>query len=61
MANKIVNINGQEISYVAAEALMDDDIREELHRELAPCSEEEFLEAYCKAHKEKYGEEFRVD
>lgn len=59
--NKIVNLNGQEISYAAAEALMDDDIREELHRELAPCSEEEFLEAYCKAHKEKYGEEFRVD
>lgn len=59
--NKIANLNGQEISYAAAEALMDDDIREELHRELAPCSEEEFLEAYCKAHKEKYGEEFRVD
>ena len=59
--NKIVNLNGQEISYAAAEALMDDDIREELHRELAPCGEEEFLEAYCKAHKEKYGEEFRVD
>lgn len=59
--NKIVNLNGQEISYAAAEALMDDDIREELHREMAPCSEEEFLEAYYKAHKEKYGEEFRVD
>ena len=59
--NKIVNLNGQEISYAAAEALMDDDIREELHRALAPCSEEEFLEAYCKAHKEKYGEEFRAD
>ncbi len=61
MANKIVNLNGQEISYVAAEALMDGDIREELHREMAPCGEEEFLEAYCEAHKEKYGEEFRVD
>lgn len=42
MANKIVNLNGWEISYVAAEALMDDDIREELHRELAPCGEKNF-------------------
>lgn len=25
---------------------MDDDIREELHRDLAPCTHEEFLRAY---------------
>ena len=27
-------------------ALMDDDIREQVHRELAPCSNEEFLSRY---------------
>ena len=47
-----------EIDYKAIEALMDDDIREELHAELAPCTSEEFLEAYKKAHFQKYGEEF---
>lgn len=46
--------------YNAAVALMDDDIREELHRELAPCSDEEFLAAYIRRHEEKYGEQFTV-
>ena len=41
-----------------AVALMDDEIREEIHMELAPCTEEEFLEAYKEAHLKKYGEEF---
>lgn len=38
--------------------LMDDEIREDLHISLAPCSEDEFLEAYKKRHLEKLGEEF---
>lgn len=46
------------VDYKAIEALMDDNIREELHAELAPCTSEEFLEAYKKAHRQKYGEEF---
>ena len=41
--------------YSAAVNLMDDEIREELHSELAPCSDEEFLEAYMEAHERKYG------
>lgn len=28
--------------------VMDDEIREKVHRDLAPCSREEFLEAYLK-------------
>lgn len=40
--------------------MMDDDIREELHAELSPCTCQEFLDAYCKAHEEKYGEEFHI-
>lgn len=46
--------------YNAAVNLMDDEIREELHRELAPCTDEEFLTAYMEAHEEKYGEEFQI-
>lgn len=45
--------------FEAAVALMDDEIREQLHAELAPCTEEEFLEAYKAAHLAKYGEEFQ--
>ena len=39
---------------------MDDEIREDLHRELAPCSDLEFLEAYMQRHFEKYGEDFAI-
>ena len=44
----------------AAVALMDDDIREELHRELAPCTDLDFLREYCRRHYEKYGEIFSI-
>lgn len=41
--------------------LMDDEIREELHLEMADnCTEEEFLREYEKRHFEKYGEEFHI-
>lgn len=46
--------------YEAAVNLMDDEIREELHNEMAPCTDLEFLEAYMKRHEEKYGEEFEI-
>ena len=46
--------------YEQAVELMDDDIREELHAELSPCTDEEFLVAYIKAHREKYGEDFEI-
>lgn len=40
---------------------MDEDIREDIHGELAPCTNEEFLTEYCKRHAKKYGEEFEID
>lgn len=39
---------------------MDNEIREELHREMAPCTEEEFLRTYEQRHLEKFGEEFQI-
>lgn len=45
----------------AAVNLMDDELRELLHANLAPCSEQEFFDAYLDAHCVKYGEEFRID
>ena len=44
----------------AAVGLMDEGIREKIHRDLAPCTDEEFLTAYMYEHEEKYGEEFTI-
>ena len=44
----------------AAVALMDDEIREEVHNEIAPCTDNAFLYEYMKRHFAKYGEMFRV-
>ena len=47
------------VDYKDAVHIMDDDIREELHWKLAPCTEQEFFDAYLKKHAEKYdGEDF---
>lgn len=52
----VINPYGEIVPVNVAIQLMDDDLREELHRELAPCREQDFFGAYCKAHKEKFGE-----
>lgn len=56
----MVIVNGNEVSMDAAIALMDDDIREAVHADLAPCTEQEFADEYCKRHLAKYGAEFEV-
>lgn len=56
-----VMLNGEMVDFEVAVNLMDDGIREEVHREMAPCSEQEFMDAYAKAHHEKYGETFEVN
>ena len=55
---KVKNAHGKTIDYDAAVILMDDDLREKLHNNLAPCSAQEFFNEYCKAHMAKYGQEF---
>lgn len=55
-------LNDRETDFDAAVMLMDDEIREYLHSTISPCSEQDFVDAYVKAHAEKFnGEEFRVD
>lgn len=55
-----VTYNNDQVDFEVAVNLMDDEIREALHAELAPCTDQEFFDAYCKAHEEKYGEEFAI-
>jgi len=57
----VKNADGKDVYLDAAVELMDDDIREQLHREMAPCTNQEFFTAYEKAHLEKFGEEFVVN
>lgn len=59
MAN-VINTNGVEINFESALALMDEDIREELHAELAPCTDQEFFSAYEARHAAKFGEEWEL-
>jgi hypothetical protein len=56
----VSNANGSMIDYEAAVQLMDDEIREELHAQLVPCTEQEFFTAYEAAHLAKYGEEWEL-
>lgn len=55
-----VILDGREVDYDVCVNFMDDEIREELHAEIAPCTEQEFLDAYVERHAEKYGEEFEI-
>ena len=56
----VKNASGTEILYDNAVYMMDDDIREELHSKLAPCTKQKFFTAYEKAHTEKFGEEWEL-
>lgn len=53
---KVINQYGVEIDFLSAVERMDDEIREEIHAGLTPCTEQQFFDAYCKRHAECYGE-----
>jgi hypothetical protein len=55
----IKNSHEVEINFETAVQLMDDEIRENLHPEYD--NAQEFFNAYCKAHKQKFSEEFELD
>ena len=46
--------------YNVAVEMMDDEIRESIHSDIAPCTQEEFLEEYMRRHFEKYSESFTI-
>jgi hypothetical protein len=50
---------GNWIDMQAARQLMDDDMCEKIHGTVE--TEQEFFDAYVKAHEEKYGEEFVIN
>lgn len=56
--NEITNHYGRTIDFDAAVNLMDDELREQIHNEMAPCSQQEFFDRYAVAHYERFGEEW---
>lgn len=60
-SNLVINPYGLEIDWDAAVALMDDDIREELHASREWDTEEDFFRAYAAAHLARYGEPWELD
>ncbi len=57
----MITYNGNRYYFDAAVALMDDELREELHAELAGCSKQVFFDEYCERHLGKFGAEFVID
>lgn len=56
----VTNKNGKEIPFEAAVYFMDNGIREELHANIVPCTEQEFFTAYENAHENEFGEEWEL-
>lgn len=56
----LVFLRGYSVDFNACVQLMDDEIREELHKKIGGCTEQEFLDAYCEEHEKKYEKEFEV-
>jgi len=57
---EVKNKNGTVIDYEMAVTSMDDGIREDLHSELAPCTEQEFFARYEQEHELKFCEEWEL-
>lgn len=57
----VINSNGTTVNYNAAVELMDDDIREAVAADLAPCTEQEFFAEYSRRHAVKYGAPWELD
>jgi len=55
-----VTINGRPVYLASAVALMDDDLREAVHADLAPCDPQVYMDEYCRRHLETFGVAFEV-
>lgn len=54
----VVNEHGIEINFYIAVCMIDDGLREEIHRDISPCSDQEFFNAYAAVHLQRFGEEW---
>ena len=54
-------VYGDSFRFDVAASLMDDEVREAVHAEMAPCSNQEFFDAYCISHRELFGDNWCLD
>lgn len=57
----VTTSRGEIINFEAVANAMDSELCEEINEELAPCTDQEFYDEYCRRHIEKFGEEFAPD
>lgn len=57
---KVENRSGMKFEFEYTIEYMHDEIRERLHDELAPCTEQEFFTAYENEHEKFFGEEWEL-
>lgn len=57
---KVYNQHGTEMEFNQAVNYMDQEIREKVHRDYAPCEESTFFSAYEKYHEIYLGEEWEL-
>lgn len=57
---KVINKCGTSINFDVAVTLMDEQLKEEIHNEIAPCTEQSFFNEYERRHEKKYGEEWEL-
>lgn len=57
----VVNSGGARIDFIAALEYMDGDIREQVHGNVAPCTNQEFFAAYAAAHLAYYDTQWEID
>jgi hypothetical protein len=60
MNTTVTNQSGKEINFYSAAILMDAEIREALANDGEERTDQEFFEAYEKAHEAKYGEQWEL-
>lgn len=58
--NLVFTEDDEPVDYDAAVELMDDDIRELLHRVITPCTQQQFFDAYCECHERYFLESFEA-
>lgn len=56
----VENYDGNKIDFDMAIDLMDDDLREYVHLELAPCTMQSFFDCYCSVHYDHRGEDWEL-
>lgn len=59
--SKVINVAGEQVDFEMATMFMDTDILEQVHNDLAPCTDQKFFDEYCRRHREQTGKEFYLN